>query len=137
VTNREAGQALDLDELRELCAVHLAGQWANDGSELYRGECAEHNLGWVAETCDIELPDYGASTGSFIAAAVNALPVLLAEVERLRAERDRLEQQTAQALRIAQEETRSHEDGHPANYTALMDIQRILGVPDDETEENQ
>src|SRR5690348_379308 len=46
------------------------------------------------------------------------------EVRRLTAERDkardiacRLEQENAEALRIAQEATRAHEDGHPSNYT--------------------
>jgi hypothetical protein len=64
---------------------------------------------------------------------------LLAEVERLRAERDRardlavaLEQQTAEALRLVNEVLDRAPFGGRLCMTYLHNIQRVLGVPDDD-----
>jgi hypothetical protein len=102
--------------------------------------------------------DGSKANAAFIAAARSAVPALLVEVERLRAERDRarelavaLEQQTAEALRIAGEwremaalhepsmATPDWERGNTIGINVTLDrcaddLQRVLGVPDDEEE---
>jgi hypothetical protein len=62
--------------------------WIADGHEIYRADPDSIiRIGsddWVGETCNVDLPDNGNANGELIVAAVNALPVLLAEVTRLR-----------------------------------------------------
>jgi hypothetical protein len=104
-------QALDLGALRELCEKARAG-WP-----FYR------DGGWAQDYAD-------------------DVSALLAEVERLRAERDTarelavaLEQQTGEALRIAREAlplTKYAGEDAMNKWEALRNIQRVLGVPDDE-----
>jgi hypothetical protein len=101
-------QALDLGALRELCEKARAG-WP-----FYR------DGGWAQDYAD-------------------DVSALLAEVERLRAERDRardlavaLEQQTAEALRLVNEVLDRAPFGGRLCMTYLHNIQRVLGVPDDE-----
>jgi hypothetical protein len=113
------GEALDLDELKALCAAATPGPWVaqvlgSDGymvnrvlpddadlrEKMRRGVLKVNWLDWDSDKANAE----------FVAASRSAVPSLIAEVERLTVERDRardiavaLEQQTAEIERIARD----------------------------------
>lgn len=140
-----SADALDLDALRELCAAATEGPWTWSGVYLEGGPSGYRD---VISPGDVKCGSYcqggtsvveiASADADFIAAARSAVPALIAEVERLTQQRDsarewavRLEQQNAEALRIA---TTRLDD--PNARGALFVIQRILGAfPDDETEQ--
>jgi hypothetical protein len=69
-------------------AAATDGPWWNDGHEIYVGEHMDipAMCTWIGETCAVDLPDYGAANGAFIAHARQDIPALLAELDRARAE---------------------------------------------------
>jgi len=78
-----------LAEIREREQAAIEGPWASDGAEIYRtfgGDiCIDH---WVGETLVIENDELSNANASFIAHARQDIPALLAELDRVRAERD-------------------------------------------------
>lgn len=103
-----------LDQLTNLLTDPnvAAGPWIADSHEIYRADASGYvQIGeWVGETCAVELPDSGAANAALIAAARNALPGLLAEVQRLREENERFRGYIVDGARIARDHTTSHED---------------------------
>ena len=86
-------------ELGRLLAEATPGPWEHDPSSSSIGHPTEFGDGeWDDFVCE-SLQDYDAD---LIVAAVNALPALLAERERLRAERDELLQRCGQAIAFVQ-----------------------------------
>lgn len=65
----------------------MPGPWACDGAEIYRAPYGEADTEqWVGETLDVDNDARTAANAAFIATARDAVPKLLAEVDRLRAE---------------------------------------------------
>ncbi|MFB7421589.1 hypothetical protein ACFC1L_44390, partial [Streptomyces sp. NPDC056210] len=105
-----------LDEILDRANTATKGPWCTDSWEIYQG--AEYVPGisfWIGETCrgtsDLE---QDRADAEFVAAARTDVPELVAEVQRLRAERhstnealdDAVEQLRVQRDRIAELETR-------------------------------
>jgi hypothetical protein len=136
-------QALDLGALRELCEKATPGPW-EARLDRYDPVIVSAGSNWPHGDDEAHATAYVPADAVFIAAARSAVPALLAEVERLRAERDRardiavaLEQQTAEAVRIVEKRLSTPTmHGIFEYWEALNDLHRILGVPDDD-EENQ
>lgn len=93
-----ATNPLDLDHLRALHANATPGPWTTGTGGLYPWEiCIRPDLPMI----ELSDTDQGTADAALIAAACNALPQLLAEVDRLRAElaaRDDLFHQAAQLI---------------------------------------
>lgn len=86
-------------EIRAREQAATPGPWESDGAEIYGtlGGVLMIDL-WVGETLDIDNQEQSNADAAFIAAARSAVPVLLAEVDRLRAQVVELE---AQAEKVA------------------------------------
>lgn len=156
----EANQALELDELKALCAAATEGPWDVDperwappewpiDTAYLRVVTGEPNTisgirrpvvstGGAREGTEFDRQHY--SDARFIAASRTAVPSLISEVERLTQERDEardiavaLEQQTAEALRLVKETMdRAPGFGEWVFMDYLRDIVRLL-----ETENQQ
>ncbi|MEV5851459.1 hypothetical protein [Streptomyces anulatus] len=101
------------DREREIRAREQAatpGPWESDGAEIYGtlGGVLMVDL-WVGETLDVEDQQRSNADASFMADARTAVPELLAEVDRLRAEIAELE---AARTTAAAEVTRSYRLEH-------------------------
>lgn len=89
-----AREPLSADRLAEYAALAEAatpGPWCTDAWEIYQGSEYQPGISeWIGETCRgrIEGLSQDKADAAFVAAARSAVPELLAEVERLRAERD-------------------------------------------------
>lgn len=75
------------------------GPWCTDGWEIYQG--AEYRPGissWIGEICQGPVEELAQSEANakFVAGARTDVPVLLAEVDRLRAEREALRERLSQ-----------------------------------------
>lgn len=80
-----------LARLRELADAATPGPWCTDIWEIYQGTEYQPGISeWIGETCRgrVEGLAQDKADASFVAAAREAVPALLAEVERLRADRD-------------------------------------------------
>ncbi|MDH6116865.1 hypothetical protein ABH930_000284 [Kitasatospora sp. GAS204A] len=70
-------------------AAATKGPWWADSHEIYSGPHDIPGLGeWVAETCVADELERSEANAHFVASARTDVPALLAEVDRLRAERD-------------------------------------------------
>lgn len=134
----EANQALELDELKELCAAATEGPWHQSPDALWHVRTVLENALIPLALKDGEpIADAALDAdAAFIAAARSAVPVLIAEVERLTQERDRardiachLEQQAAEARRVLLHHL--NEDASDDPWLVMDSAARILG---DETE---
>lgn len=85
-------QPLDLAPIQARCDAATPGPWSADGHEIYQGtpdDYTTHSL-WIGETCNMDLPDRGDANGAFLANARRDVPALLAEVQLLRADNERI-----------------------------------------------
>jgi hypothetical protein len=130
-------QALDLGALRELCEKATPGPW-EARLDRYDPVIVSAGSNWPRGDDEAHATAYVPADAVFVAAARSAVPALLAEVERLRAERDTarniavaLEQQNAEALRLVNEVLDRAPFGGRLCMTYLHNIQRVLGVPEE------
>lgn len=101
-----------------------AGPWTADSHEIYQAHPTDERLTgqWVGETCNVELPDSGAANAALMVAAVNALPALLAEIQRLRA----AQSPSGAAIAVELLAERAYRHG---NQLDPEDVYDALGLP--------
>ncbi|WP_255951610.1 hypothetical protein [Streptomyces odontomachi] len=111
-------------EIRTRAEAATPGPWCTDLWEIYQGAEYEPGLSsWVGETCRAEDPDGARADAAFIAGAREDVPALLAEIDRLRAQRRYLIGQ------LQRKDAKSGE-GDAA-------LKRFLGGPDIEESQGQ
>ncbi len=81
-------QPLDLDAIQALSDAATPGPWCTDSWEIYQGTEYEPGLSmWIGETCrGTSSLEQDRADAAFVAAARTAMPALVAEIHRLRAE---------------------------------------------------
>ena len=96
-----APEPLDLNALDALTAATPPGPWRAVGTEVYgpSPDCL-----WIADARDPGAEDGGQAVARLIAAARVALPALVAEVRRLRAELDTIQRSEDTELAITRAE---------------------------------
>lgn len=97
-------------EIRARAAAATPGPWCTDGWEIHQGTEFEPGAEWIGETCrgPVEEMPQSEANAAFVAGAREDVPVLLAEVDRLRAaeavaivEREALREQVAALAALA------------------------------------
>lgn len=91
-------------EVRARAEAATEGPWCTDGWEIYTGtEYLPWASTWIGETCRASDTEGACADAAFIAAARSDVPVLLAEVDRLRAERHSTNEELSSAVeRVAE-----------------------------------
>jgi hypothetical protein len=87
-----------LDEILGRANAATPGPWCNDSWEIYQG--AEYEPGisvWIGETCRAGSMDQDRADAEFVAAARSDVPALVAEVQSLHTEVDKLKRSASSA----------------------------------------
>lgn len=123
-------------EIRTLLSAATAGPWQSDGAEIYGtlGGVLMIDL-WVGETLDVENQQRSNADAAFMADARSAVPELLAEVDRLRAELDKVAAFAAQRAEYVTSILNCHPDNKHDYYrwqghaAARRQLSQALGLP--------
>ncbi|MFF1499697.1 hypothetical protein ACFVZR_07435 [Streptomyces sp. NPDC058316] len=124
-------------EIRDVEQAAVFGPWLNDGAEIYQAPHGYIEIDRrVGETLDIENDEQSNANAAFIAAARTAVPELLAEIDRLRAE---LAAKRAEVLREAADAADARSASHSVSAvadvfrrwadmaTGVLDLDQVLG----------
>lgn len=126
---------LSEQQLAEICARAEAatpGPWCTDGAEIYTGtEYLPWSSLWIGETCRADDCHGSRDDAAFIAAARTDVPALLAEIERLRAERDAFADRVDTLTAVARSNRRAYVEA-VATVAALehkrVELERIANA---------
>jgi hypothetical protein len=92
VTSNDAPNSPDLDAIETRTNAATPGPWCTDSWEIYQGTAYVPGISmWIGETCrGTTSPEQDRADAEFVAAARTDVPALLAEVARLKRQREYL-----------------------------------------------